>query len=180
MEFLLYPILYGLSGFFMKISDDVYDEKHNKILASLIGILCGVVSGIITSSSVDGAYIFLGILIGNFIALKVDGIHHVVTLIVFLAVSLYLSIPTLNLLLLAVIIISALIDEIGNDNEKIYAKSKFLMYFFDYRFAMKVVILILALFGYLNLWTFLFFLCFEIAYEIGRVLFERYLINWDL
>ncbi|MGI6447308.1 MAG: hypothetical protein ACOX01_01645 [Methanobrevibacter boviskoreani] len=134
MEFLLYPILYGLSGFFMKISDDIYDEKHNKILASLIGVLCGVVSGIITSSSVDGAYIFLGILIGNFIALKVDGIHHVVTLIVFLAVSLYLSIPTLNLLLLAVIIISALIDEIGNDNEKIYAKSKFLMYFFDYRF----------------------------------------------
>ena len=179
MEFLLYPILYVLSGFFMKISDDIYDEKHNKLLACLIGVLCGVVSGMITGSSVDGAYIFLGILIGNFIALKVDGIHHIVTLIVFLAVSIYLSIPSLNLILLIVIIISALVDEIGNDNEKIYNASKFLMYFFDYRFTMKVVILALALLGYLSLWTFVFFLCFEISYEIGRLLFEKYLINFN-
>ena len=43
----------------------------------------------------------------------------------------------------------------------------------------KVVVLILALLGYLNIWTFVFFLCFEISYEIGRILFEKYLIYLD-
>ncbi|WP_042707448.1 hypothetical protein [Methanobrevibacter wolinii] len=179
MEFIILPILYALSGFFMKISDDIYDEKHNKVLASLVGVLCGITCAIVTGSNVDGAYIFIGILIGNLLGLKVDGIHHIVTLAVFLVLLYFLSIPHLNLIILGIIILSALIDEIGNDNEKIYSASKFLMYFFDYRFTMKVVVLILALFGYLNIWTFVFFLCFEVSYEIGRILFENYLINLD-
>ncbi len=70
--------------------------------------------------------------------------------------------------------IGALIDELGNDNEKVYQKSKFLEYFFEYRFALKVVILVLVLIGWLNIWSFFYFLCFEIAYEIARVLFEKY------
>ena len=72
--------------------------------------------------------------------------------------------------------VGAIIDEMGNDNEKIYEKSKFLEYFFDYRFALKVVILLLVLLGLLNIWSFIYFLCFEIAYETARVLFERYVL----
>lgn len=177
MEFIFIPILYALSGFFMKLSDDIYDDKHNKILASVVGVLCGLVTGIVSGSNLDAAYIFLGILIGNLIAFKVDGIHHIITLIVFLLVFYVFSIPSLNLILLAVIIVSALVDEIGNDNEKIYTYSRFLMYFFDYRFTMKVVIFILALSGFLNIWSFLFFICFEVSYEFARILFEKYLIN---
>ena len=73
--------------------------------------------------------------------------------------------------------IGAIIDELGNDNENLYNKSKFLEYFFDYRFALKVVILLLVLVGLLNFWSFIYFLCFEIAYEIARVLFEKYILD---
>ena len=72
--------------------------------------------------------------------------------------------------------IGAIIDEMGNGNEKIYQKSKFLEYFFDYRFALKVVIVLLVLIGLLNIWSFVYFLCFEIAYEIARVIFEKYIL----
>ena len=70
--------------------------------------------------------------------------------------------------------IGAIIDEIGNDNEKIYHKSKFLEFFFEYRFALKIVILLLVLIGWLNILSFIYFLCFEIAYDLARVLFEKY------
>ena len=69
--------------------------------------------------------------------------------------------------------IGAIIDELGNDNKQIYSKSKFLEYFFEYRFALKVVILLLVLIGLLNIWSFIYFLCFEIAYEIARIFFEK-------
>ncbi len=180
MEFILLPILYALSGFFMKISDDFFDEKNNKLWASIIGILCGITCGLIASNNVDGAYIFLGILIGNILALKVDGIHHITTLIVFILILLLFNIPSMNILILIIIVLSAIIDELGNDNEQIYNSSKFLMYFFDYRFTLKVVILLLCLLGFLNIWTFPFFLCFDVSYEIGRVLFDRYLTKLDI
>ncbi len=73
-------------------------------------------------------------------------------------------------------ILGAWIDELGNDNPKVYSKGKFFEYFFDYRFSMKVVILLLAIFGYLQLISFVYFLLFEIFYEFARKLFEKYLI----
>lgn len=72
--------------------------------------------------------------------------------------------------------VGAIIDELGNDNEKIYQKSKFLEYFFDYRFALKIVILALVLIGLLNIWSFIYFLFFEIAYEIARIVFEKHVL----
>lgn len=168
---------YILSGFFMKISDDEYDEKNNTTLAVLFGIVCGVFTALASSMSTDAACIFIAILIGNILALKVDGIHHIATMFSFLIAFVFLGLPNFSLLSVLVIIIcmiGAIIDEKGNDNERLYEKSKFLMYFFDYRFALKVVILVLALFGLLDIWTFAYFLCFEIAYEIARVLFEKF------
>ena len=32
---------YGMSGFFMKLSDDEYDEKSSILSAILLGIICG-------------------------------------------------------------------------------------------------------------------------------------------
>ena len=164
----------------MKISDDEYDENNNKTLAILFGIICGGFTAIASSMSLDAACIFIAILIGNILAQKVDGIHHIVTMLSFLIVFLFLGLPNFSLLSVPIIIIcmiGAIIDEWGNDNEKLYEKSKFLMYFFDYRFALKVVIFALAVVGLLNFWSFIYFLCFEIAYEIARALFEKFLLK---
>lgn len=162
----------------MKLSDDEYDEKSNKAIAIALGIVCGLFTAYACSIDLDAACIFIAILVGNILALKVDGIHHVATMASFVIAFLLLGLPSFTYLSISTIIIcmiGAIIDELGNDNEKIYAKSKFLEYFFDYRFALKVVILLLVLIGLLNIWSFIYFLCFEIAYEIARVLFENYI-----
>lgn len=169
---------YFFSGFFMKLSDDEYDEKSNKAIAILLGIVCGLFTAYACSIDLDAACIFIAILIGNILAFKVDGIHHIATMTSFIIAFLFLGLQSftyLSIITIIICMIGAIIDEIGNDNEKIYSKSKFLEYFFDYRFALKVVILLLVLIGLLNIWSFIYFLCFEIAYEIARVLFENYI-----
>lgn len=169
---------YFFSGFFMKLSDDEYDEKSNKSIAIVLGIVCGLFTAYACSIDLDAACIFIAILIGNILALKVDGIHHIATMTSFIIAFLFLGLQSftyLSIITIIICMIGAIIDEIGNDNEKIYSKSKFLEYFFDYRFALKVVILLLVLIGLLNIWSFIYFLCFEIAYEIARVFFENYI-----
>ena len=162
----------------MKLSDDEYDEKSNKAIAIALGIVCGLFTAYACSIDLDAACIFIAILVGNILALKVDGIHHIATMASFIIAFLFLGLQSftyLSIITIIICMIGAIIDEIGNDNDKIYSKSKFLEYFFDYRFALKVVILLLVLIGLLNIWSFIYFLCFEIAYEIARVLFENYI-----
>lgn len=170
---------YFLSGFFMKLSDDEYDEKSNKAISIILGIVCGLFTAYACSIDLDAACIFIAILLGNIIALKVDGIHHIATMASFIIAFIVLGLQSFtffSIITIIICMIGAIIDELGNDNEKIYAKGKFLEYFFDYRFALKVVILLLVLIGLLNIWSFIYFLCFEIAYEIARVLFEKYIL----
>ena len=171
---------YFFSGFFMKLSDDEYDEKSNKAIAIVLGIVCGLFTAYACSIDLDAACIFIAILVGNILALKVDGIHHIATMASFIIAFLFLGLQSfsyLSIITIIICMIGAIIDEIGNDNDKIYSKSKFLEYFFDYRFALKVVILLLVLIGLLNIWSFIYFLCFEIAYEIARVFITFFISN---
>ena len=84
----------------MKLSDDACDIGDDKSLAIALGILCAITSAFATVSSASAACIFIGILIGNLLALKVDGFHHIITLILFVLISLIMGIPELNLVIL--------------------------------------------------------------------------------
>lgn len=156
----------------MKYSDDLFDVNGNLRFASVFGILCGIASGLATIYSVEAAYIFLAILIGNFIALKVDGIHHIITLIVFLLIVLIGGIPELSLLVLVICILAALSDEIGHELIGKVTQNKFLNLFFEYRFVMKVVIFLLAICGVFSIWIFVCFIIFELSYEGAGIVFE--------
>ena len=152
----------------MKLSDDACDIGSDKPLAIVLGILCAITSAFATASSASAACIFLGILIGNLLALKVDGIHHIITLFVFVIISLILGIPELNLVILLFCIFAALLDEVGHELISNLTSDKFLNYFFEYRCAMKVVIFLLAICGVFNMWFFVFFILFEFAYLAGE------------
>jgi len=189
VNFLSIAILYTLSGFLMKLSDDEYDEKSNKITAIVMGMLCALAIAFFSSNNIEASYIFIGIMIGTGLSLKIDGIHHIITLITFLALLFIWGIPDLNLVTLGICTISAFIDEVGNDNERIYKKSKFLYVFFEYRLTMKVAIFILAILGFLQCFailqitiidflsisTFICFLLFELSYELAGFTFKKYL-----
>jgi hypothetical protein len=192
MNSLIIAIIYGLSGILMKFSDDEYDENSNKIIASILAIISAVLIGYLTSNVTDAAYIFLTIIIATGLALKIDGIHHILSLIVFIIVCFlfnFFSISLFNLSLITLImcIFSEYIDEFGNDNPK-FQNNKFLKFFFDYRFTMRITVLILSLFGvysnltgftipyihFLNLETFIFFLIFDLGYITAGKIFKKY------
>jgi hypothetical protein len=171
----------------MKISDDMHDKKNNKLLGMLAGVLCGIFLGYLVTVSLDAAYIFFGVFIGTFLAKKINCINHAVTAIIFLIIAFLIGFPAIGIGTLVICVIAAYIDEIGNDNKRIYEKSRFLEIFFEYRFALKTAILILVLFGvissfypafqiygvhFMAVQTFVLFLTFELAYEFAGLKFD--------
>ena len=157
----------------MKYSDDLYDVNHNLLFASIFGILCGIASAIATVSDAGAAYVFIAILIGNLIALKVDGIHHIITLIVFICICLMLGIPDLSIVVLLICILAALGDEVGHETISGITDNRFLNLFFEYRFVMKIVIFLLAVSGAFSIFVFVYFILFEISYESAGIVFEK-------
>lgn len=175
---MLEPLLYLLSGFLMKIADDAADKGDRKFFGILTGSLCGISIGVLITISLDATYIFFGIFIGTLIAGKIDNINHFLAAGFFLIIVLIRGIPSLEPATLLICTLAAFLDEIGNENQWIYKRSDFLRVFFHYRFALKIAILILAIFPLisdlpiqsLRWYSFFFFLFFELAYEItGRV-----------
>ena len=174
MSYIILGILFLLSGFFMKISDDFFDEKNDLKFASVFGILCGITTAIAAVNDVGASYIFIAILIGNLLALKIDGIHHVITLAVFIIVCLIFGIPELSLVVLLICVLGALSDEVGHETISNVTDNVFLNMFFEYRFVMKIVIFALALSGAFSFWVFIYFMLFEIAYLFGGIMFENF------
>jgi hypothetical protein len=173
MDYVYLAILFILSGFFMKLSDDEYDINNNLILATFFGVLCGLACAIASVSDVGSAYIFIAIAIGNLLAFKVDGIHHFVTFVIFAAICFTCGIPQLSIIVLLILILAALGDEVGHELINNYTENKFIQLFFEYRFVMKVVIFILVLCGAFSFWTFIFFILFEVSYTMAGVVFKK-------
>ena len=174
MNYIILAFLFILSGFFMKYSDDLYDVSHDVTFSTFFGILCGIASVVATVYNIDAAYIFISILIGNLLVLKVDGIHHIVTLIVFLIVLLVAGIPDLSLVILLICILCIIGDEVGHELIPNMTEDRFLNLFFEYRFVMKIVVLLLALCGVFDIWIFVCFILFELSYVGAGIVFERY------
>lgn len=174
MSYIVLALLFILSGFFMKYSDDLYDVNHDHTYSTLLGIICAIASVAATIYSADAAYIFISILIGNLIVLKVDGIHHIFTLIVFIVVLLFVGIPDLSLVILLICILGCMSDEIGHELIPNRTENRFLNLFFEYRFVMKVVVFLLAVCGVFNIWIFVCFILFELSYVGAGIVFERF------
>ena len=174
MNYIILAILFILSGFFMKYSDDLYDVNHNRTLSTFLGIICAIASVAATLYNTDAAYIFISILIGNLIVLKVDGIHHIVTLVVFTVVLLFAGIPDLSLVILLICILGIISDEIGHELLPTMTENMFLNFFFEYRFVMKIVVFLLAVCGIFDVWIFVCFILFELSYVGAGIVFERF------
>jgi hypothetical protein len=173
MNYGVLALLFLMSGFFMKFSDDFYDVNGDVKYASILGVLCGLVSAIAAVNDVGAAYIFIAIPIGNLLALKVDGIHHLLTLAVFIVICLIFGIPGLNIIVLLICILATLMDEVGHETISNVTQNKFWNLFFEYRFVLKIAIFLLACCGAFSIWTFVCFLFFEIFYVLAGIAFEK-------
>jgi hypothetical protein len=52
-------------------------------------------------------------------------------------------------------------------------QNRFLNFFFEYRFVLKIVILLLAVSGVFNIWIFVCFIMFELSYVFAGMVFSR-------
>ncbi|MDI6644463.1 MAG: hypothetical protein QME14_05330 [Methanobacteriaceae archaeon] len=171
----------------MKLSDDSYDRKNEKALAIIFGIFSGLTIGYLVVNSIDAAYIFLGIFIGTLLSKKIDGIHHIITALVFFLYAILFGIPAIGIGTLIICSFASYIDEFGNDNSSISKKSKFFGLFFKYRFSLKIVVMVLSILGliqffypnflipgleFMQFYTIIYFIFFELFYEIAGLKFE--------
>jgi len=181
------PVLYALSGFFMKFSDDAYDKKKNNLMAVIAGIFCGVSVAYLAVTSSDAACIFIAIIIGTVLSLKVDSLNHVLALLLFLIIIIYIGIPSIGIITLVICAAAAFLDEVGNDNDRLKKLGRGAELFFDYRFTLKIAVLVFAVLGllvpyfpvlaqpniqYFQFQTFIYFLFFDICYEIAGLKFD--------
>ena len=156
----------------MKLSDDFYDENHDILFSCIFGVIYALASVIATVNDAGAAYIFISILIGNFLALKVDAVGHILALAIFVSGCLMFGIPHLDYVVLLICIIAALTDEIGHEFVSKITDNTFMHLFFEYRFVMKMVVFILAFTPAFGAETFIAFILFEIAYEGAGVIFK--------
>lgn len=173
MNYIFFAILFILSGFFMKLSDDEYDENGNLYLAIVYGILCALASAIASVFDLGAAYVFIAILIGNLLAFKIDGIHHIITLAIFALICFIGGIPQLNIVILLISILAAISDEVGHELIDNYTENKLIQLFFEYRFVMKIVVFILAVCGAFSFRTFIFFMLFEVSYVVAEGVLKK-------
>lgn len=180
-------VLYSLSGFLMKLSDDSYDRRKNKALAIFAGVFCGIFIGYLSVTSADAACIFIAVLIGTLLSLKVDSLNHVAALVLFILILVYIGIPTIGIVSLIICSAASFLDEVGNDSNWIKSRGKKIKLFFDYRFTLKIAVLIFAVLGLLQtivpaikipgvqffmFQTFVFFILFDVFYEVAGLKFD--------
>ena len=175
---IMYFILlsYPLLGAGIKYIDDAFDEQRfNKKIALIIAPILGILWAI--TMLIDGisATILLAVLCGVLFKGKIDNYAHFAGLFVIFAI---IAIAKVELMIIPLIFLApfALLDEVGNDvidyNKKYFngdrCWQKFIRYFFDQRWLLKVAIIAFIILGIIPYYYFFAMLFFDGAYLLMR------------
>ena len=163
---------FGILGAGIKFIDATYDDKvFSKKMALGIAPFLGVLWAYTMLIDPVAATILLAVLLGVLLKGKIDNLAHLAGLLIIFAI-IFLAGVQLMIVPLIVLSVSALLDEVGNDFVDARKKGlnmsrfshKFVVSFFDQRWVLKVVILVLSLAGILPLLFFLAMILFDYAY----------------
>lgn len=160
----------------IKYIDAAYDDKtFNKKLALAVAPVLGLLWAYTMLINEVAATILFAVLLGVLLKGKIDNRAHLAGLLIIFGVIFLMGVQLLFLPLIF-LAAAALLDEVGNDvvdyNKKYLKRNKllhkFLIYFFDQRWLLKIAILCIALVGIIPLYFFLAILLFDYAYLIVR------------
>jgi len=169
---LFYLLTYPIIGAGIKYMDAAFDDKTvSKKLAIIIAPLLAFIGAYAMYVDAVSATILLAVLLGVLFTGKIDNIAHGLGLIVIIPIIYFAGIEFL-LIPLGILVLGGMIDEIGNDfidkrrdkftnGKSIY---KMLVYFFEHRWTLKVVILGFVLIGMFPFYFFVAMFLFDYAY----------------
>lgn len=167
-------IMFAISAFFMKISDDIVDNgiKEGRIISSISGTIYGLIFGYLLIKSEYSAYVVASIVIGCLLAKKVDSLPHYIALAIIFFFTVVFGVPQIDPFLLIVFSLAGFIDEYDRR-----FKNSFLNFMFEYRFFLKAAFLFYSLISGIYKPLFYIFV-FDISYYLTQAFASKKIINF--
>ncbi|MHA1137575.1 MAG: hypothetical protein ACTSSE_13910 [Candidatus Thorarchaeota archaeon] len=177
LEWVAYFSIYLLAGLTLKIGDDLLDELEKPDLSWVPLALAGILFGFIMTVSEWDLALMTSIIIGVIVSGKVNRLQFAVGFVLIFVVVILVGVPPISnwldwLTLVIMMFLAAVLDERGNEwaDQEISPKA---YKFFEYRFTMKVSVILISL-----IWPLLFTAAvglwfFDLGYEIAGWLVRR-------
>ena len=171
LEWVAYFTAYLLAGLTLKTGDDLLDELNRPSLAWWPLALSGILFGLIMTVSEWDLILMTSITIGVLASGKVNRIQFAVGFVLIFVVLALVGVPPITSLLdfftlVIMLFLAAVLDEKGNDWADKETSPKAYK-FFEYRFTLKVSVLLISLIWPLFLPSAIGLWFFDFGYEIA-------------
>lgn len=177
LEWVIYFAMYLGAGFSLKLGDDLLDEARSDDLAWFPLGFSGLLFGLLMSLSEWDFVLLSSIIVAVTASGKVNRVQFAIGFLMIFAVLLLVGLPAFTapldlMTILILLFLAAVLDEKGNDWADRTASPRASV-FFDYRFSLKVLVLLLLipwpafLTSALGLWV------FDFGYEAAAYLKRR-------
>jgi len=178
LEWVAYFTAYLLAGLTLKIGDDLLDELKRPGLAWWPLALSGILFGLIMTISEWDLILMTSITIGVLASGKVNRIQFAVGFVLIFAVLIMIGVPPITswldfFTLVIMLFLAAVLDEKGNDwaDKDISPRA---YKFFEYRFTLKVSVLLISIIWPLLLPAAVGLWFFDFGYEIAGWIVRNY------
>ncbi|MHA1638507.1 MAG: hypothetical protein ACTSUO_02200 [Candidatus Thorarchaeota archaeon] len=180
VDWILYFLAYCLAGLTLKLGDDLLDKSNHPEHAWLPFLVSGLLFGFLMTVSEWDLVLFTAIIIGVLFSGKVNRKEFIIGFVAIVVVVAIIGLPEITDFLdwstiLIMLFMAAVLDEKGNDWSDKEA-SPTAARFFEYRFTLKVVALLLAIPWPLLLPTAIALWIFDAGYEIANKASNRFIV----
>ena len=177
LEWVAYFSAFLLAGLTLKIGDDLLDELDKPDLSWVPLALAGILFGLIMTVSEWDLALMMSIIIGVIVSGKVNRLQFVVGFVLIFVVVIFIGVPPVSswldwLTVVIMMFFAAVLDERGNEwaDQEVSPNA---YKFFEYRFTMKVLVILISM-----IWPLLFpaavgLWFFDLGYEIAGWLVRR-------
>lgn len=185
----LLVLAFFILGAAVKFIDDAFDEHaYSRKIALILAPITAIFWAYIMALNPASALLLTAITIGVLVKGKIDNVAFITAVLCIYIVYFFIGswdfiLSFSYLLALIVISVAGVIDEVGNDyidRHNVYKKGligKILHLFFEYRFFMKLVVLLFVLLNYFSIVFFVAFFFWDLGYEVIMHYSKRVLRN---